>query len=252
MTAQAQAPIDTENKAPAEKEKLPLSASYAGKNSHYVACKPVGFRRAYSACLYIKDRLEDGKLAGNVDFALCEKAIKNGYCEAQEMRAREIEAGESLYYEERTLRAAKVEVKQPDYYSSKKIDKNSASYKRGVAQVANAGKKKLPKPLLSPEKKTTSSFFKKPVKKDKPVTQADVLAQGAKKADLTKVVNEVAKQSFDTDNSKTQKSIAPKKVEIEKPIIKVEATKPTDEPKVEKKNDAPVDMLAKARALMNK
>lgn len=79
---------------------IPLASSKKGCNAYYCEfCPHVGNRPSYAACLNRIDKVNADQLAG-VD-SVCVVAIQRGYCEALEMREREMHEGKALYFIDR-------------------------------------------------------------------------------------------------------------------------------------------------------
>lgn len=85
-----------------EERKRDLIVSTLGTNAFYIPyCDVEKYSPNYAACLCRADKMkEDARYKKS--WANCADAISNGVCEAQKMRAQEIEAGQCLFFVQRT------------------------------------------------------------------------------------------------------------------------------------------------------
>lgn len=85
-----------------EDKKRSLIVSTLGTNAFYIPyCEVEKYSPNYAACLCRADKMkEDARYKKS--WANCADAIQNGVCEAQKLRAQEIEAGECLFFVQRT------------------------------------------------------------------------------------------------------------------------------------------------------
>lgn len=123
--------------------KMPVNMSAGGDNMFVVHCRQLGQQKAYASCLHINARLRDGTLNQDL-YADCERAIKQGSCEAVDMRAQEIEGDEALFY--RPKRDVSIPVT--------KVDKSSMNYARGWNRVSGKTTDDLPEGRFAPQVKS--------------------------------------------------------------------------------------------------
>jgi hypothetical protein len=110
-----------------EEKKRSLVVSTLGTNAFYIPyCEIEKYSPNYAACLCRADKMkEDARYKKS--WANCADAIANGTCEAQKMRAQEIEAGECLFFVQRTNTTAapipKSDISVPNRYRRKASEK---------------------------------------------------------------------------------------------------------------------------------
>lgn len=77
----------------------PIDASEKGNNVCMANCRVYGGMRHYAVCLSLINRFEGG--AASTYDPDCNRAINEGECPAQGMRAKELAAGRALFYQPR-------------------------------------------------------------------------------------------------------------------------------------------------------
>lgn len=81
-----------------EQEKVPVSESASGHNAYYFMCNFFHGRTSYAAC---QETIRLHKLGNDNMRPECQSAIDRGVCPAMKMQAREVEAGQALFFTDR-------------------------------------------------------------------------------------------------------------------------------------------------------
>lgn len=115
-------------------ENYPLDHSKRGDNAHYLYCDTYAGRPGYATCLNVIDKEQRGNNRLRPE---CGRAMSNGECPAFAMRKQEEAAGHALYYVPRSTTVA-VDRPMVAPRSTRAVDKNSDSYKRGWNKVADS------------------------------------------------------------------------------------------------------------------
>lgn len=150
------------------KDPLDVELSKSGTNAYYCDfCPHTGNRPNYAACLNRIERVQGGDEKEME--AVCTVAIHRHHCEALEMREREIEAGQALYYIDRAEIQKSVGInltKKEDSISSNLIYKSA---------LTNNKEKKIEKekPVKSKGDYSLSDAINSKLKKNSSVPQID-------------------------------------------------------------------------------
>lgn len=161
-----------------------LNKSVGGANRYTFWCDYYEQRRYYGACLSLKDAFDNKRIRPEESGQSCANAMNKGNCEACNLRAKEVDAGRSLFFVDELTREATL--------SSKDIDKGSDSYQRGWAQVgASLGKgDKLPK-----------SAYKRVETQPRPIQKKDE-GMFSTSVDMASVIsNEIKKEKLKSEIS---------------------------------------------------
>lgn len=169
---------------------FPPEQSMSGRNATYFFCHRRQQQVNYAVCLHTVSAIEEERIAGST-FEDCQRAFCHNDCQAKEMKAEEVAAGQALYFK---ARITPVHVKAPTTdgaVSTGKYDMNDPSYARGWAIGGREGYSTDPKPSA-----------RKPVKKNHFVeaSMADVVTAIAKES-AAKPAEPVAVQEAATPSS---------------------------------------------------
>ena len=112
---------------------LPIDRVRESDNGYTHFCEALGQRCFYRTCLHLIDSMESGRSPYTSKDNDCGHALSHGTCAAKQMRNEELKAEKAIYFQqrlgtlERPMRASNER--------SARIDKNSASYRRGWAAL---------------------------------------------------------------------------------------------------------------------